>query len=287
MYLVGWTPWSAAGPLAGLQNMPELPEVEAVCRNLRKHAIGATISSIHINRPRITGGQNIPGVPGDSPSIERIARRGKNILIHLSTGRTLRIHLRMTGNLYVIPDFRFRPASTSAWFEFTDGRALVFQDTRGLGALTLHTAAEIEQLLTTLGPEPLSRRFTAEALIQSAKRLRQPAKLFLMDQRRVAGLGNIYAAEALFAARINPRKPIGDVSRAKLKALHAAILAILRDAVKSATRAYSRPGAFSEAESFTPAVYGRAGERCHTCRAVIRRITQGGRSTYYCPRCQR
>ena len=267
--------------------MPELPEVEAVCRNLRKHAVGATISSIHIERPRITGGQDVPAATDDSPSISRVERRGKNILIHLSTGRTLRIHLRMTGNLYVIPDYRLRPASTSAWFEFTDGRALVFQDTRGLGTLTLHTATEIEKLLTKVGAEPLSRQFTADALIQSAKRLRQPAKLYLMDQRRVAGLGNIYAAEALFAARINPRKPIGDVSRLKLKALHTAILAILRDAVKSAVRAYSAPGAFREAESFSTAVYGRAGERCHVCNTTIGRITQGGRSTYYCPYCQR
>ena len=273
--------------------MPELPEVEAVCRNLRKHAVGATISSLHIERPRITGANVEQALACssltklDSPTISHIDRRGKNILIHLSTSQTIRIHLRMTGNLYVIPDYRFRPAATSAWFEFTDGRALVFQDTRGLGTLTLHSADEIEKLLAKVGPEPLSRQFTAEAFIESANGVRQPAKIFLMDQRRVAGLGNIYAAEALFAARINPRKPIGDVSRPKLKALHAAILAILHDAVKSAVRAYSAPGAFREGEDFATAVYGREAERCHVCNSVIRRITQGGRSTYYCPRCQR
>src|SRR5215212_2845076 len=140
--------------------MPELPEVEAVCRKLRKQAVGAAISSIHIARARITGGQDVSSAAGDWPAISGVERRGKNILIHLSTGQTIRVHLRMTGDLYVIPDYRFRPASTSAWLEFTDGRALVFQDTRGLGTLTLHTAAEMDKLLTTVGPEPLSRKFT-------------------------------------------------------------------------------------------------------------------------------
>ena len=269
--------------------MPELPEVEAVCRKLRRDAASATISSAHITRRRITGRQDPATVETmvTGRSIERIHRRGKNILIDLSGALTIRIHLRMTGNLHVIPDHRLRPAATSAWFTFTDGRALLFEDTRGLGALTVHDAREIRALDTSLGAEPLSRKFTAQALIGSAEGLSQPAKLFLMDQRRIAGLGNIYAAEALFAARINPRKPIGRVSKPRLQALHAAIVAILRDAVQSAYRAYSRPGAFQEAEDFALAVYGRSGEPCLTCRSIIRRITQGGRSTYFCPKCQR
>jgi formamidopyrimidine-DNA glycosylase len=189
----------------------------------------------------------------------------------------------MTGNLYVTPDHRLRVAATSAWFELADGRALLFEDTHGLGTLTLVDESAFE----SLGPEPLSRQFTAEALTRSAAESRQPAKLFLMDQRRIAGLGNIYAAEALFAAGIDPRKPIGSISRPRLRALHAAIIRILRDAVKSACRAYSRPGGFQEAEDYPPAVYGREGENCVRCEGVIRRITQGGRSTYYCPKCQR
>ena len=260
--------------------MPELPEVEAVCRKLRREATGATIASLCTERP-------VEQSLACSPTIQRIERRGKNILLHLSTNKTIRIHLRMTGNLYVIPDHRLRPAYTRAWFEFADGRALVFEDTRRLGTVTVHTAAELERILEKVGPEPLSRQYTAEAFIASTRGLRQPAKLFLMDQRRIAGLGNIYAAEALFAAGINPRKPIGAVSRAKSTALHTAIRAILREAVKSAVRAYSRPGAFQEAEGFTPQVYGREGKPCHVCNSLIRRITQGGRSTYFCPRCQR
>src|SRR2546425_6351960 len=122
----------------------------------------------------------------------------------------------MTGNLYVVPDFRFRVAGSSAWFEFDDGRGLLFEDPRGLGPLTVHDGPALEDL----GPEPLSRRFTAGMLARLAAGSRQPAKLFLMDQRRIAGLGNIYAAEALFAAGIDPRKAIGSISPPRLAALH-------------------------------------------------------------------
>jgi len=199
----------------------------------------------------------------------------------------MRVHLGMTGNLHVIPDHRLRPAASSAWFALADGRGLIFEDTRGLGWLAVHDEAELRKKLAGLGAEPLSRAFTVEALMQSAAKLRQPAKLFLMDQRRIAGLGNIYAAEALFAARIDPRKPIGSVSRVRLQSLRAAIVGILREAIRSARRGYSRPGGYREPENFTPAVYGREGEPCGACGRAIRRFAQGGRSTYFCPKCQR
>jgi formamidopyrimidine-DNA glycosylase len=269
--------------------MPELPEVEAVCRKLRKDVVGAKLVSAHIERRRIT----TPQAPGEVESlaagraIERISRRGKNILIGLSGGLTLHVHLRMTGNLYVIPDSRLRIAGVSAWFQLDRGRALLFEDTRGLGALRLLDASQLGRLLGELGPEPLSRGFTAEAFIESAAGVRQPAKLFLMDQRRVAGLGNIYAAEALFAARIDPRAPIGAVSRRRMRVLRDEIVRILRDAVKSACRSYSSPGGFQEAEDFPLAVYGRENETCGRCGGIILRIAQGGRSTYFCPKCQR
>src|SRR5437879_4990666 len=139
--------------------MPELPEVEAVCRKLRKHATGATLVAAHIERHRITSPQDPSEVEAQLPgrSIERIDRRGKNILILLSGGLAMRVHLRMTGNLYVIPDYRLRAANSSAWFEFADGRGLLFEDTRGLGTLTLH-ATNIQSPMMAfdgLGPEPL------------------------------------------------------------------------------------------------------------------------------------
>src|SRR5260370_12913495 len=138
--------------------MHELPEVEAVCRKLRQQATGATIVDAHIERRRITAPQDPSDVEAQlsGRSIERVDRRGKNILIALSGGLTVRVHLRMTGNLYVIPDFRLRAAHLSAWFELADGRGLLFEDTRGLGTLvTCHGAA-----LAALGPQPLSPPFT-------------------------------------------------------------------------------------------------------------------------------
>jgi formamidopyrimidine-DNA glycosylase len=145
----------------------------------------------------------------------------------------------------------------------------------------------VAHLVKSLGPEPLSSEFTAAALINACRQSRKSAKLFLMDQRQVAGLGNIYASEALFHAHIHPATPVNRLRRSKLEALHAAIIAVLRNAVKSATIAYARPGRFQEAEEFHPAVYDKEGERCRVCGRKIRRLVQGGRSTYYCPGCQR
>jgi formamidopyrimidine-DNA glycosylase len=187
----------------------------------------------------------------------------------------------------VIPDWRLRATGTSAWFAFDDGRGLIFRDTRGLGSLRVLDEAQLRKLLAQIGPEPLSAAFTNEAFLGSASGSRQPIKLFLMDQRRVAGLGNIYAAEALFQAGIDPRAPAGSLKARRMGPLRAAIVAGLRDAVRSACKAYSRPGGFQEAEDFPLAVYGREHESCGRCGGVIRRITQGGRSTYFCPKCQR
>jgi formamidopyrimidine-DNA glycosylase len=263
--------------------MPELPEVEAICRKLRRQLRGAEIVSACVLRcgdPRLEA-----AVPGRK--VLKIFRRGKNILIELSGGLTIRAHMRMTGNLYVIPDGRFRPASTRLYFELVGGRGLIFDDPRALGRVDLHDTALVSELLSRLGPEPLSPAFTPESFICATQHSRQPAKLFLMDQHHVAGLGNIYAAEALFRARINPAKPINRVRRNKLRALHRAIVGVLEDAVQSACIAYSGPGHFEEGESFPLAVYGREGDPCLRCRRKVRRFVQGGRSTYYCPGCQR
>jgi formamidopyrimidine-DNA glycosylase len=269
--------------------MPELPEVEAVTRKLRAAACGAEISGCGFYRSSVTHPQEPRmlqrGVRGRR--IEGVDRRGKHILVRLSGGRVLRVHLRMTGNLVVIPDCRLRPATARAWFEFADGRAMVLDDSRALGRVSVHREEDLGELLDSLGPEPLSPEFTVACLREKARASRKPAKIFLMDQKAVAGLGNIYAAEALYQARIDPRKPARDVSSRKVEALHAAIVGVLRIALDSAIAAYDTPGGFSEGESFPVAVYGREGEPCPACGAAIRRITQGGRSTYFCARCQK
>jgi len=194
----------------------------------------------------------------------------------------------MSGNLFVISDWRLHTSRARVVFELHDGSGLVYEDARALGKVDLvPTKKFFEQLDSTLGPEPLEDTFTTELFVEMARRSRQPAKLFLMDQRRVAGLGNIYAAEALYAARIDPRKRIGRLRLPRLKALHAAIVRVLRDAVESAWNAYSVPAVWTEGETFECQVYGREGQPCRACGKPIRRIPQGGRSTYFCPNCQR
>jgi formamidopyrimidine-DNA glycosylase len=266
--------------------MPELPEVEAICRTISPEITGRTIKAVHVVRALATRPQAPAAVVrlATGRRIRSVRRRGKNIVIDLSGGLAIRIHLRMTGHLHV--DGEVSP-STRVWFELGRSRALLFDDTRALGRLAVHTAAEVDRLLAPLGPEPLSPEFTPRRLVEEARRSRQPAKLFLMDQKHVAGLGNIYAAEALFRARINPVRPANSLSRAKLAALHGAILSVLQEAVKSAKIAYKYPGNRQETEEFVPAVYGRGGEPCVVCGRAIRRMEQGGRSTYYCPKCQK
>ena len=260
--------------------MPELPEVEAVCRRLREEALGAKIRRLEIRRPLICRPESAEEIEAAARNrkIDSIERRGKHILLGLSGGSTLYVHLRMTGNLYVIPDYRFAPVSARALFELGDSRAIVFDDPRALGKLTRN--ADLEHL----GIEPLTPAFTAEKLKEMLSSTRQPAKTFLMDQRRIAGLGNIYAAEALFHAKQDPRKPIAPK---KAPAMYSAIVGVLADAVHSAYSTYSKPGHLLEAEEQKLMVYGREGEPCRVCGRAIRRIPQGGRSTYFCAGCQK
>ena len=260
--------------------MPELPEVEAVCRRLREEALDAIIRRLEVRRASICKPNNADDIEAVARNrkIVSIARRGKHILLGLNGGTTLYVHLRMTGNLYVIPDYRFAPVSARALFELADNRAIVFDDPRALGKLTLN--AKLDQL----GIEPLTAAFTAEKLKEMLANTRQPAKTFLMDQRHIAGLGNIYAAEALFHAKQDPRKPIAPK---KAAAMHSAIVGVLADAVHSAYSTYSKPGHLLAAEEQKLMVYGREGEPCRVCGRAIRRIPQGGRSTYFCAGCQK
>jgi len=269
--------------------MPELPEVEAIRGRLRRAARGSTIVGARILRPRTSHPQE-PGFLEKALrglTIQDVERRGKHILFQLSGGLVLRVHLRMTGSLHVIPDVRLLPATTRAYLELDGGRGLIFDDPRALGVLNVHTATEAAAAVADLGPEPLSRRFTREFLRAAASRSRAPVKLFLMDQKRIAGLGNIYAAESLFRAEIHPATPANRITGTRLDMLHAAIVFVTREAIRCARISYARPGHSSEADTFLRAVYDREGEACFVCRRKIRRIPQGGRSTYFCPRCQK
>lgn len=268
--------------------MPELPEVEAVARRLQERAAGRAIVAAHFTRSQTTR-------PLSPRALERklsgsrilsVGRRAKNILVHLDGSRSLRIHLGMTGNLWV-DEAANRPSGMRAWFTLDDGREIVFDDSRLFGRMQILDAEALSRLERSLGVEPLSDKFTPELLIERAARSRKPAKVFLLDQTAIAGLGNIWAAESLFAARVNPLAAMNQLSGRKLRALHAAIRTVLSAAVESAYQEYSAPRLTPESEGFGVSVYNRLGQPCFRCGRAIARIPQAGRSTYFCPRCQR
>jgi formamidopyrimidine-DNA glycosylase len=269
--------------------MPELPEVEAICRKIRPRIKDATIASAHFARSVVAHPQKPRAIERAvaGRAITDVRRRGKNIFIDLDNRCAVHVHLRMTGRLYVSEDVRLRPANARAWFELDGGGRLIFDDARCLGKIHLLANGGAERITERLGPEPLGPAFTPDYLAQTASHAVQPVKLFLLDQRRVAGLGNIYAAEALYRAGIHPARIASSLRRTRIERLHAAIVRVLTDAVQSACIAFCSPGRFEEAESFPLAVYDREGVPCGACRRIIRRVQQGGRSTYFCPGCQR
>ncbi len=264
--------------------MPELPEVEAIVSALHRAIKGRTIREVEVLRPAVVRPQTPALVARRATKrrIEAVRRRGKNILIPLTGGYTIRVHLRLSGGLHVGDAGR----STRVILHLNGSKQLVFDEPRALGTVHVLTGNELGKALRGLGPEPLTRDFKIEPFVEAAARSKLPAKLFLMSQKYVAGLGNIYAAEALFRSGIDPRKPMARVRPDKVEALHAAIRQTLREAVKSVKIAYKRRK-YKEAAGFVRAVYGREGERCLRCGARIRRIEQAGRSTYFCARCQR
>jgi formamidopyrimidine-DNA glycosylase len=265
--------------------MPELPEVEAIVRRLRPEVTGAAIARVEVMRARTVLPQKPATVTAAAgKKIEAIERCGKNIVIRLSSGAALRIHLRMTGVLRVIPDACLYTDSVRVLFTLKDGRGVVFEDRRILGTVHFHNQAEIDEKLDKLGVEPVTRGFTAKYLIEAARRSKRPIKVFLMDQKIIAGLGNIYAAESLFAARIYPAKPANRVPEQKLVDLHASIPKVLRIAIRDAVKTYSAP---DRHEGMHFQVYGREDEPCFVCGKKIKTMVQGGRTTYFCPNCQR
>jgi formamidopyrimidine-DNA glycosylase len=265
--------------------MPELPEVEAIVNRLRPEAVGSVIKRVEVLRARSTAPQK-PSLLKEAIGrrIESVERRGKNLILQLSRGSALRIHLRMSGILRAIPDARLYAASTRVLFTLKDGRGIAFEDRRVLGTVHFHSKAELEQKLEKIGPEPMTKAFTAKYLIDAASRSIRPIKIFLMDQHVVAGLGNIYAAEALFAAKIHPALSANRVSEEKLRALHASIPKVLKTAMNNAAKTFKAP---DRHEGMRFKVYGRKNEPCVVCAAGIKTLTQGGRTTYFCANCQR
>jgi formamidopyrimidine-DNA glycosylase len=260
--------------------MPELPEVEEAMQRLKRAVEGKTIARAKALHPAIL--RQFPDATARrlrQQRIERIERRGKHQLMHLSSGATIHAHFRMNGDWILTrveePVDRF----TRAMIELTDGTRIELNDPRALSAISLH--AKGKNPLPSLGIEANDASLNSDYLRAALKSRRGPIKPALMDQKVIAGLGNIYAAEALWRAKISPRAVAASLSKIRLDRLVAAIQHVLSEE----ERVPGRYTADAGRERF--AVYDREGQPCFRCGSKIRRIPQGGRSTYYCPLCQR
>jgi formamidopyrimidine-DNA glycosylase len=273
--------------------MPELPEVETVRRRLVPVLEGATIERAEIVDPRLTRPFD-PAVVADrlvGETVATVDRRGKYLLWRLASGRTLVVHLRMTGSFRHAPTGDL-PADTHrrATVLLDTGAEVAYRDVRRFGTWELLDEGHLRPYLATrLGPEPLAPSFSSRRLARIAEGRRSPVKAFLLDQRRVAGIGNIYADEALWRARIHPRRPAGELDPGEISRLHRAVRAALRRGVElngSTLSNYVTPDGESGRMQHEFHVYGRLGQPCDRCGRPIERIVVAGRGTWLCPRCQ-
>ena len=282
--------------------MPELPEVEVLARHLRPLLRGRTVHGVNVRRVKVLA----PTSPRKfrqallGATFTGVSRRGKYLLFQLmarTTGKpvTLLGHLGMTGRMFLASKSERLPVHAAVVLDL-GGEDFIYEDTRYFGRLTLDVSA-----VEKLGPEPLGRDFQPAAFSRVLKRSRQAIKIKLLDQTVVAGVGNIYASEALFRARLSPKRMANRLTPEQVKRLWLAIRDVLAGAIRGGStvplnfgggksdglfyfgRAPGTPDFYEERLR----VYDREGRPCLKCRRLIKRITQAARSTYYCPRCQR
>jgi formamidopyrimidine-DNA glycosylase len=262
------------------EGMPELPEVEEAKQRLRRAVVGKTIARAKALHPALL--RQFPDATARrlrQQRIERVERRGKHQLIHLASGATLHAHFRMNGDWLVSTTEDEPHRFTRAFVELTDGTRIELNDSRALSALSLHKKGE--NALPALGMEANDPSLDAAYLRTALKSRRGPIKPALMDQKVLAGLGNIYAAEALWRAKISPKAVASSLSLARLERLVESIHAVLQEENRP-------PGRYTDMEGRDRfEVYDREGEACSRCGRPIKRIVQAGRSTYYCAFCQR
>lgn len=270
--------------------MPELPEVETIVRDLARSIVGKTIQSADIRLPKMAiapaGREFWREVAGER--IDAIGRRGKYAVIELASGRRLVTSLRMTGRLVLACPDRPEDPGTHVVLRFSDGNELRFADVRTFGRMRLVEAGDPWD--GELGVEPLSSGFTQEAFIGMLAGRTTPIKVLLLDQRRIAGIGNIYACEALWEARIRPSRPARALTKPAISRLRHAIADVLRRAIArrgSSVDDYVDGDGLQGSFQNDLAVYGRLGERCPRCGSPIVRTVLAGRGTWWCRRCQR
>jgi formamidopyrimidine-DNA glycosylase len=274
--------------------MPELPEVETIRSRLAPSLTGRRIERVEIRDPRLTRPEP-PEIVAAALEGERIAdvrRRGKYLVVVLESGRHLLVHLRMTGNvLHPAPEGVEDDPYVRAVVSLDNRSDIIYRDVRRFGTWELLEAGELDKYFASrrLGGEPLERSFTAKRLSRALAGRRAPVKSALLDQRAAAGIGNIYADEALWYARIHPLRPAGELDEAEIAALRVGIRKALRLGVRrqgATLRDYRGADGASGAMQHEFRVYGRAGEPCERCGTPIAKTRAAGRGTWYCPSCQ-
>ncbi len=273
--------------------MPELPEVETVARTLQRIIVGKCVSEVELSglplrRPIAdTLAQRLTG-----RTVRRIRRRGKYIIAEMEPHSYWLIHLGMSGRVVYFPRKVDKASHTHAAIRFTDSSELHYRDHRRFGLMEAYDVPLLEDIpeLQGLGLEPFSSGFTPEWLWQQLRTSRKPVKSFLLDQRKLAGLGNIYVCEALHLARLRPQRRCRTITRREAAALARAIVQVLRQAILNRGTSFSdfmdsdgQPGGYQNHLR----VFQREGQKCRRCHSVIRRIAQGNRSSFFCPACQK
>jgi formamidopyrimidine-DNA glycosylase len=288
--------------------MPELPEVETVAAHLRAHALGRRVEAVWCSHARLRGREAVDLRALRARALgrvfEQVWRRGKYLVCELDGGGALLFHLGMSGHLHIVPADEPRSRHTHLVFRLGPrprgvgrraapaGEELRFVDPRRFGlcrALARDALAATPEL-ARLGPEPLAPEFTVAALAAALHGSRREVKTLLLDQTRVAGVGNIYASEALFLAGIHPKTPAGRIGAARVARLHLGLRTVLQDSIANGgttIRDFIDPEGRPGLHRVHLRVYSRDGQPCLECGAPIRLIVQAQRSTYYCPRCQR
>ena len=276
--------------------MPELPEVETVCRSLWPFLIGKTVEKCEVKEEKLikssTAAEFVQDICGST--FTAVNRRGKYILLETDKGETLVVHLRMTGKLLISDKTEEVGKHTHVRFILNDDqKELRYDDTRKFGILYLGDRQKLSELngLASLGYEPLSEEFTPQALAEMMRKCQKKIKAFLLDQTKIAGIGNIYADEILFQAKIHPESVTKNITDEKvITALHFAIRDRLSQGIKyggSSIKDYVN--SFGESGSFQKMhkVYGKYGEACSECGTILEKITSAGRTSTYCPHCQK
>lgn len=274
--------------------MPEMPEVEIIRRSLVDKLKNKQITNVEVLLPRLIKWPSATNFHAMiiGRTIMDMERRGKYLLIRLDNSNSIVIHLRMTGRLcYVLPDMN-RDAYTRIVFHLDNGDVLVYADTRTLGTLYALGEDEIWRIsgLANMGPEPLSEEFNVEYLQAVLKSSRSKIKSFLLNQKYIGGLGNIYVDECLIIAKIHPERSCNEIKENEVPHLHAAINKVIADGIKdggTTFRDYRDGNGDKGSHQQNLLAYGRTGMPCLGCGTAIEKIEVGGRGTHFCPHCQR